>query len=637
MGLDLETTGLYPWLGANIDLIALHNDFGISYVLEAEKYPISEIKGLLDLIKHSLVIGHNIKFDCNFLLHHYGVSLENVFCTQIASQIVDNGRQKELKFSLVDVCKRFIPASYVISKQDKKKLQESFVDPRIRAVLDRFRALREKQMLYAAEDVKWIIPLYDILSEKILDNGLQKIARLEFTLLPVLSRMEVRGAKIDKEGWKALVRHWEKEILEIEDALDRESVRLLGARNSVFEFQRRRTASVQGSLFSSATPTMVVNGRCVNYSAQPQVVELWREFGEDPPLDEQGTVSIGEESLQTYLTEHPESRLEKFIDLLLEYREVDKLISTYGYQFLEQLDENSRIHTSYTQTRTETGRLSSKEPNLQNIPSSEKEFRNVRRFFVARPGYKIITCDMNSAEVAIAADYSGEELLIDSLLKGVDMHSMLASLSFSIIFNKEITIKNTDDEITIGHYTYKLSELRKKHKNVLFAKFYKGGAKRIYKVLSKYINRHCQPDQRLEVAKRISSALDQRLPALSHYLSSLIAKAQVSGYLTSDTLGRIRYLPKTAFGEAANYPIQGTNANALKIALIRLDREFANYGLGVASILMNIHDEVVCEVREDVAEELAQKVQAIMGDSLSYFLSIVKGGATAKIGDHWQK
>src|SRR5690606_24302005 len=133
-----------------------------------------------------------------------------------------------------------------------------------------------------------------------------------------------------------------------------------------------------------------------------------------------------------------------------------------------------------------TGRLSSKAPNLQNIPATDHVDKDVRRFFIARPGYKLITCDMNSAEIAIAADYSGEPLLLDSLVKGTDMHSELASISFSIIFGQPVIISKSIDPISINGIRFIPEQLRNAHKSVVFAKFYKAGAKRVYSVLAEY-------------------------------------------------------------------------------------------------------------------------------------------------------
>jgi len=639
MGLDLETTGLYPWMGAEIDLIAITNTQGDTYVIETKNYDVEELKYWFVWMKIGdvKVIGHNIKFDCNFILHCYGICLTNIFCTQIAAQILDNGRQKELRFNLIEVIRRYLGAAYAYDKEEKKELQQSFINPLVRKNILNLPAIRTKQLEYAAEDTQYLIPLYEVLKTRLEIENLQTIAKLEFAVLPVLSKMEVSGILIDKVGWENIIKVWEVDLKTVELKLDEESLRLLDGKRTKFKFGRSRHASTNVTdLFGNVTTIDISADAHINYASSDQLLELWENFGETPPTDSEGKRTVGEDAIETYLTETPESRLSYFIELLLEYRQLNKLVSTYGLSFLHQLDANNRIHTSYTQTRTETGRLSSKEPNLQNIPTNKDKQKDIRKFFTARPGYKLITCDMAGAEVSIAADYSNEPLLLEALQNGADMHSQLASTSFSIIFGQPITISKTGPDITIDGHTYCLNDLRDEHKSVVFAKFYKAGAKRIYQVLAKYINNHADPADRMAIATRISEALDTKLPKLSAYLSSLIEEAKTTGVLISDKLGRKRLFKPTVYGEAANYPIQGTNANALKIALVRLDKYLATTDAD-ARLLMNIHDEVVVEVKEEYAEVVSVMVKQIMSEALSYFLTNIKGGASVAIKDYWQK
>jgi DNA polymerase-1 len=244
---------------------------------------------------------------------------------------------------------------------------------------------------------------------------------------------------------------------------------------------------------------------------------------------------------------------------------------------------------------------------------------------------------MSAAEIRIAADYSGDGLLIDSILNGADMHSKLSSVSYSIIFGQDVIVKNSEDEIEIDGHTYVLSELRGTHKSAVFAKFYKGGPKRIYGVLSKYINHHHKTKkERDSVAWKISQAMDRALPKLSLYLTSLIDRAKSQGWLVSSVFGRIRYFDKEkVYGQACNYPIQGINAEAMKMALINIDKLLTKLGYG--RIVMNIHDEVVIEAPTSEAELLAPKIQKIVADSLGYFLKKIPGAASVKISDHWEK
>jgi DNA polymerase I-like protein with 3'-5' exonuclease and polymerase domains len=575
-----------------------------------------------------VVVAHNAKFDCGFIYANYGVLLRNWWCTQVASQIITNGKYEFIgKHSLPEVIERYLNVKLEFS-ENKKLLQKSFTS---QYSIGDFTA---KQLRYAADDVKYLIPLYQKQSRAIENLTMKAISQLEMKLIGILAKMEIEGCLVDKENWRKLVHEqWEPELEEIERRLDVE----LGL--IIPNFKSRRKAVVTSLCLFDAPVVQTISNDCINYASSAQLVDIFKLAGEQVPTTADGKESCDEITLTTYVNERPNSRLKPFIKVLLEYREVYKRISTYGEKFLAQLDKNNFIHTAYTQTFTATGRLSSKAPNLQNIPAPQKgkAHTDIRRFFISRPGYSLITCDMSSAEVRIAADYSGEELLLDSLFKGADMHSELASLSFSIIFGEPITITKSEEPIEVKGQTVIPVELRDKHKSVVFAKFYKAGAKRIYSVLAEYINMFHSEEDRLDIAGKISKALDTRMPKLSKYLTGLIEKAQREGFLRTSKLGRIRFFDSEVYGEAANAPIQGTNAEAIKIAMIKAYELFEEHPEWDARVVMNVHDELVCEALDEYAEVVAKEVQIIMTNALQYFLSVVEGGASSSISKFWKK
>lgn len=637
IGIDIETTGLVPWEDS-IKILAIATEDNI-YILELAKYDDVFIKNLfLDMSRCETVIAHNAKFECSFIYYHYGILLRNWWCTLLASQILLNGKDGYLgKHTLPDIVERHVGIKLEFS-DNKKLLQKSFTKEYS------YDQTTEKQLRYVAGDVMYLSAVYNHQYNGILDLSLHDIARLENTLLPVLAKMEVEGVLIDRDSWLNIIKtKWEPRLHEIETRLDREVERLTQS-----AIKRNKQRVISFDLFGHHTEQVICNSTVINYSSSAQVLDFFEDLeGRVPLVEDKATKgfkpSVDDLALTKYCNENPDTRLKDFISILKEYREQDKLLSTYGEEFLNQLDSENKIHTQYTQTFTKTGRLSSKSPNLQNIPAptKEKPDNDVRKFFIARPGYSLITCDMASAEVAIAADYSGEPLLLDSLLNGSDMHSLLASVSFSIIFGKPITVTKSEESISIGDKKYIPNELRTAHKSVVFAKFYKAGAKRIYSTLAEYINPFfATKEERLEIASKVSRAIDERMPLLSRYLDGLIKKAQTNGYLRTSKLGRIRYFNPEVYGEAANAPIQGTNAEAIKIAMIKcaqyFDELFTERGID-ARVAMNVHDELVIEVEEHAATEVAKVVQTTVADSLSFFLTKVKGGASVEIHKHWKK
>lgn len=629
VAVDLETTGLIPWL-AKIVVVSITTDTE-TYVLDTRKYSKEFLTRLFRGLSEKLVVGQNIKFDSNFIYYHYGILFPRVWDTMLADQILTNGLPG-LNYGLYEILSRSLR---IHIEEDKKHLQMSFVGLKN-------EELTEAQYEYAGKDTRFLLDLYRWQYSRVKEDGLDQIMQLENKLLPVLVKMETSGCKIDVNSWNSTIIRWQTERVRYIDQLDWQlkvlSYDCSGLKK--YNFERKRKIAVTYSLFDDPVSNVIESPDCFNYASSAQILELFKLLNEPIPSvkdKETGVIknSAGEGVLRTYLTEYPNSKLKGFVTTLLQFREYEKLLSTYGDSFLERLDGNNYIHTSYSQCYTDTGRLSSLKPNLQNIPGGQNAGAVVREFFIPDDGHVMVTADMSGAEVRIAAAYSGEDKLIDSVIKDEDLHSKLASVSYSIIFGSPITISKSKQPVRVGDKEFVPQALRDKHKSVLFAKFYKGGAKRIYEILAEYINTF-QPDTAKECSEKISKAIDKQLPKLSKYLSSLIDEAQRTGKLVANFLGRIRYFDKDVYGEAANYPIQASNADAMKLALVKLDEVLTNNNWG--RLVMTVHDEVVCSIRKEFADVAAQFITATMAEELGRFLlGIIPGDSSVAISNHWQK
>lgn len=595
--LDLETNGDTCWRD-KIRVIALLTKKE-QYLLIPEYYNYIELGWLFKRIKkfNCLVIAHNAKFDVGFVYTHYKVLLENVWCTMLASQVYQGGI-KTFRNSLDSCLKNYLG----IEIENKKEMQESFLND---------KPLTEAQLNYAAGDTKYLIPLKEKLEQLLAERGLEKVIKLENKLIPVLVKMEAHGCPIDVDKWKAKLKEWEIKKKEAIADLDAEVMR-------VYPYM----------LFAN-----------INYSSPKQVIGLFKNLGlplpttKDKKTKEEKT-SVEEKVLDTYLNEHSDSPLKGFIEKMKVYKEYDKLLSTYGESFLERVDSNNRIHTKYSQCSTSTHRMASSEPNLNNIPSEKSgEGAEIREYFIAPPGYKMITCDMSGAEIVLAADFSKDDLLVRSIKEGADMHSELASISASIIYGQSVKISKSREPIKIGKITLVPEEFRNVHKSATFAKFYRGGPARVYDVLARYINPAVPAKKRMAVAKQISEAIDRALYKLSYWLDQQIKSANQNKYLVTTKLGRRRYFSGDVYGEAANAPIQGSNGDAIKIAMIKIDKFIGDKG----QLVLSIYDEVVAVVKEDFAEEAAKFIEETMAQSLTWFLTDLKGSAKANIGNHWEK
>jgi DNA polymerase-1 len=280
-------------------------------------------------------------------------------------------------------------------------------------------------------------------------------------------------------------------------------------------------------------------------------------------------------------------------DLVLKYRSLSKLKSTYTDALLDLIHPiTGRIHTSYNQTVTATGRLSSSNPNLQNIPIRSEEGRQIRSAFIPQAGWVMVSADYSQIELRILAHCSEDPLLIDAFIKDEDIHSRTAS------------------EVFGGLPNMMTPELRRQAKIINFGILYGMGAFSLAKELG--ISQ--------KMAKAYIDQYFKRYRRVREYTEQVVASARQT-LKTSTLLGRIRQLPDINsansntrnFAEriAVNTPIQGTAADLIKLAMIQVDTDFAEKGFQ-AAMLMTVHDELVFEVPESELDAVTARIRDIM-------------------------
>lgn len=616
--IDIETTGLSP-VKDRVLAIAIVTDEK-EVVIDTSEYTSSQVTQMLAKLRdeYDVVIAHNSKFDASFLYVQYGILFRNLYCTMLASQIIKNGHNE--KNDLLSCLGNYLGIHETASNH-KTLMRQLYINHQFGT------PLTTEMKDYVLDDTKYLIKLREAQMLRIKTLKMEKVIALENSLTPVLIKMELGGCLIDRAGWVEMLNEYEAKHDDVVERLDAEVTTLVEAipalNGGIYTRLRLKEKVLQRGLFGMDKEIVTEAKGSLNYGSQQQVIEFIKR------VDGVELEAVGIDDIKTYINEQTDSKLHKFLEILLEFREYEKMLTTYGTKLLQKVDNNGYIHTVYKQCKTKTGRLASASPNLQNIPNGK-----IREFFIAKPGHVMITSDMASAEIRIAADLSGDPLLVDNILHGADMHSQLASVSFSLIFGEPITITNSDTEILVKGEKYTAGKLRKIHKSVTFAKFYKAGANRIYQTLAEFINKFYSTNERILVARKVSKALDNEMPDLTKFLSGIIKKSAKQGFLRGP-LGRIRFFPEEAYGEAANYPIQNANAEAMKIALIKIDKYLERAGYG--RLVMNIHDEVVVECPEEHAQALANTVQEIMAWSLGYVMSTIKGEASVTIKPYWEK
>lgn len=394
---------------------------------------------------------------------------------------------------------------------------------------------------------------------------------IEIPLAYVLSSMEKVGMKVDVDGIKEF-----SEVL---------SARIENIENSVYE--------LAGEEFNINSPKQLG-------------VILFEKLGLPAKKKTKTGYSTNAEVLESLAEDYP------IVSLILEYRTYSKLKSTYCDGLLKAVSHDSRVRCTFNQTETRTGRLSSTEPNLQNIPVRTPIGREMRKFFVAEDGYRIIDADYSQIELRVLAALSDDKNMIDAFNSDTDIHSVTASKVFDVPLN----------EVT--------GELRSKAKAVNFGIVYGIGAFSLSKDIK---------TTRAEADRFIKSYLSL-YSSVSSYMDKCIADAKEKGY--SETLfKRRRYLPELtssngmlrAFGErvARNMPIQGTAADIIKIAMIRvfarLKKECPD-----ARLIMQVHDELMAEAPEKDASAVAAIIKEEMENAVK--LSVNFDADTA-VGKSW--
>ncbi|MCR4408296.1 MAG: DNA polymerase I [Anaerolineae bacterium] len=412
---------------------------------------------------------------------------------------------------------------------------------------------------YAVADVDMTHRLVSVLEPELQARALWKLfTEIEMPLVSVLAAMEMRGVKLDV----AYLHEMSVDLQQRLAALEQEIQEMVG-----YRFNIGSTQQLSQALFHTLglPATGVTKTKSGHYSTAANVLENLRG-------------------------KHP------VIDLLLEHRQLSKLLSTYVEALPALVNPRTgRVHTSYNQTGTVTGRLSSSEPNLQNIPIRTEVGREVRRAFVADEGHVLLAADYSQVELRILAHISQDPAMLEAFHRGEDIHATTAAALYDVPISQVTpemrrVAKTTNFAISYGVTGYGLSQ---------------------------------QTELTPEEGNKFITAYFARFPKVKAYLDETRRRAAEQGYVET-LLGRRRYFPElqskdkvhagaraAAERMAINTPIQGTAADIIKIAMVRLHRALHERGLQ-AGMILQVHDELVLEVPEDEVKTVAPLVRQIM-------------------------
>ena len=508
-------------------------------------------------------IGQNIKFDESIFARH-GIELQGVeFDTMLLSYTLNStGRH-----NMDDLAKRYLGHETIEfeSIAGKGKGQLTFNQIPL-----------EQATEYAAEDADVTMKLQQALWLKLQEEPtlVELYKTMELPLLHVLSRMERTGVLIDS------------------DALFMQSNEI-ATRLTVLEEQAYALA-----------------GQPFNLASTKQLQEILFDKLELPVLQKtpKGAPSTNEEVLEELAYSH------ELPKILVEHRGLSKLKSTYTDKLPQMVNlQTGRVHTSYHQAVTATGRLSSSDPNLQNIPIRNEEGRRIRQAFIAREGYSIVAADYSQIELRIMAHLSGDQGLINAFSQGKDIHRSTAAEIFGVSL----------DEVT--------SEQRRNAKAINFGLIYGMSAFGLSRQLG--ISR---PD-----AQKYMDLYFQRYPDVQQFMTDIREKAKAQGYVET-LFGRRLYLPdinstnamrrKGAERVAINAPMQGTAADIIKRAMIKLD-EVIRHDPDI-EMIMQVHDELVFEVRSEKVEFFREQIKQNMEAAAELVVPLI---VEVGVGQNWDE
>ncbi|MGB1360837.1 MAG: DNA polymerase I [Alphaproteobacteria bacterium] len=595
LAIDTETTGLSV-ADDNIVGISLAKEYGVACYIPInhetggsseivdlfaepvadetqsfDQIPVAKVVEILNPILNDtsvLKVGQNIKYDLS-ILKKIGITVKPYDDTMLLSLCSDSGRSKHNMNALAEKhlnheCIKFED----VCGTGKKQIPFSQADI-------------EKATEYACEDADITLRLHTLLKNRAVANNVVGVyEKLERPLINVIAKMEEKGVALDREKLAELSTEFGVKMQTAES-----KVLKLATENGMEDF---------------------------NVASPKQLSELlFEKMGlEGGKKTKTGVYSTNSDVLENIFDSHP------IIADILEYRTFAKLKSTYTDALQNQISKNTnRVHTSFNMAGTTTGRLSSSDPNLQNIPARGQDGQKIRSCFIASAGKSFVSLDYSQIELRLVAHMSGDKSMIEAFNNGADIHKSTAQSMFGI------------SEVE--------ADMRSRAKIINFGIIYGVSAHGLARQAG------CSRTE----AKQFIDNYFKAFPGIKEYMESAKQNAEADGYVQT-MLGRKVHLPDIyssngmlkshAHRQAINSPIQGSSADIIKNAMIKIDNEIGN-DEGI-DLLLQVHDELIFEVDDDKCEMYMEKIKSIMENShkglIDVKVPLIVDGGISKV---WSK
>lgn len=576
ISLDTETTSTDA-MAADLVGISLAIEEGSAYYIpvgHAGSAPQLDKNVVVEALRPFLIdphipkIGHNLKYDC-LVLRHSGLEVAPLsFDTMIAAWVLepDSHRLGLKKMAEAELNIHMTEIRELIGSGSKQLTMDMIAVDDVAP--------------YAGADAEVPLRLEKILQKRLEANNLVEVfENIEIPLIPVLMDMEYAGISVDGKFLKAFSQDLQVRINEI----TKEVYRLVG-----YPFNLNSPQQLSKALFETLALT--------------------------PPdssnRTKAGLFSTSADVLDSMKEQH------EVVSLLIEYREISKLVSTYLEALPRQINPRTgRVHTSFQQTGSVTGRLASSDPNLQNIPTRTELGHKVRQGFIADPGSVLISVDYSQIELRIVAHMAQDQAMLDAFRAGQDIHSATAAAIYDVVIEK-------------------VSKEQRRHaKAINFGLIYGMSAFGLTRTT----------ELTLAEAENFVKAYFDEFPGVKRFLDNLRRVAAEKGYVET-MLGRRRYFPQLkqaatpqvkarAEREAINAPIQGTAADIMKVAMIRLMPALRKAGLE-AKVLLQVHDELLLECPEKELDQTVAVTRSIMEGAFKLDIPLE---TDASYGKNWGK
>jgi DNA polymerase-1 len=589
---DTETTGT-DFLNDRLLLFQLYTGSDV-YIYDFSKIDYSFLKDLVGFINQRgfLTIFHNAKFDLKFIYRFSKTWIKNVWDTMYVEVILNAGRGSSF-YSLEDL------ANQVGIRLDKSVRKEFSSDD---------FTVTEKILQYSAEDVIALKPIYDKQQERIPNEKVRGVISLEMELVPVVAEMEYIGVKLSKEKWRELY----------QSAEDKLTVSVETIKNQLFERLPKYSNAYQMAE-DLGIPLKTKDAKNVaRFLNTPETIKKWfdKNFNVGSHVQLKSALNkLGFSVESTDVKVLKKLGTDPIIDELIQRSELAKRISTYGEDFLKHIKTDGRVHTEYLNVGAASGRFSSSNPNLQNIPTAP----GYRESFIPEDDFVWVSADYSQQEYRLTGGVSKEPKIIEAYLAGLDMHTATAA----VIYHKHPS-EVTKAERSVG-------------KGVNFSLLY-GSTEW---GLSRNLNIS------VEEAKEIIEKFRSGYPILMAFKDEV--EKQILKLLYSATvLGRRRYFEKPMFfadsrefykwessvrREGFNHIIQGSGADVIKIAMVNIHRK--NPFGDKLRILLQVHDELDFEVHKSVVEGAKEFIKQEMLAAEQPFLGELPAAVDVKVADCW--